>query len=195
MSVERRHRRPACFRRHLAIAMAGVCVVGLGCGGRQSTAERLEQAYQDSGLKRVATYPLAGIVTVDNEPPVAKSQRSAFVVVAYDTATPDTAAGANAFVFVRPDGSFEFPGLPTGKYVMLFADLEYTPKRRFYGADALHNLYNDPEINAKKPQFVVDHQAPGKTDYAFNLSVAGEAPPAAPGPKALVGSKRGGGKK
>jgi hypothetical protein len=43
-------------------------------------------------------------------------------------------------------------------------------------------------VNSKKPEFLIDHQAPGKTDYTFNLSVAGETPPAASGPKAFVGS-------
>jgi hypothetical protein len=182
-----------CIRRWsmlTGIVAAWLSAAVVGCDHRQSTAERIERAYQDLGLKPVATYPFAGKVTVDTEPPVAKSERSAFVVVAYDTVKPDAPAGSNAFVFLRPNGSFEFPGLPPGKYVLLFADLEYTMKRGFYGTDALHNLYNDPDFNGKKPQFVIEHQAPGKTDYEFNLTVAGETPPAAPGAKALVGVSR-----
>jgi hypothetical protein len=72
--------------------------------------------------------------------------------------------------------------------VMLFAQLGYNPRMGFFGADGLKNLYNDPDVNSKKPEFVIDHRAHGKTDYSFNLSVAGETPPAAPGPKAFVGS-------
>ena len=74
---------------------------------------------------------------------------------------------------------------------MLFAQLIYDPRMGFFGPDGLKNLYNDPEINSKKPEFLIDHQAPGKTDYTFNLSVAGGTPPEAPGPKAFVGSGRG----
>jgi len=145
-----------------------------------------------TGLKPLVVYPLAGKVTVDHELPAATSQRSVFVVVAYDASKPVAPAAGNAFVTARTDGSFEFPdgGLSPGKYVILFAELGYR-KRAYYGNDALKNLYNDPEVNAKKPEFVIDHQAPGKTGYEFNLSVAGETPPAAPGPKALVGSQSG----
>jgi hypothetical protein len=71
---------------------------------------------------------------------------------------------------------------------MLFAQLSHNPRMSFFGPDGLNNLYNDPDVNSKKPEFLIDHQAPGKTDYTFNLSVAGETPPAAPGPKAFVGS-------
>jgi hypothetical protein len=169
------------------IVAACISAAAVGCDHRQSTAERLEQAYQDSGLKPVASYPLAGKVMVDNLPPV-QSPESRLVVVAYNTARSNVPARQNPFVFITHDGSFEFKELPPGKYVMLFAQLGYAERMRgFYGSDALHNLYNDPDVNGKKPQFVIEHQAPGKTDYEFNLTVAGETPPAAPGPRALVG--------
>jgi hypothetical protein len=41
-------------------------------------------------------------------------------------------------------------------------------------------------VNGKKEQFTINHQGPGKTDYSFNLSVAGETPVANAGPKALT---------
>ncbi len=133
-------------------------------------------------------YPLGGTITVDNEPPVAKSETARLVAVAYNTAKPDAKAKSNAYAFVKSDGSFELPPLPTGKYVMLFAQLGHNPRIGFFGPDTLKNLYNDPDVNSKKPEFLIEHQAPGKLDYTFNLSVAGETPPAAPGPKAFVGS-------
>ena len=136
-----------------------------------------------------AVYPLGGKITVDNEPPVAKSETARLVAIAYDAAKPDTKARSNARAFIKPDGSFELPPLPPGKYVMLFAQLRYNPRMGFFGPDGLKNLYNDPDVNSKKPEFLIDHQAPGKTDYTFNLSVAGENPPSAPGPKAFVGSE------
>jgi hypothetical protein len=170
------------------IVAACISAAALGCDHRQSPAERLERAYQESGLKPVATYPLAGRVMVDNQAAV-QSPQSRLVVVAYNTAKPHAPARQSPFVIIRPDdGSFEFKGLPPGEYVMLFAQLGYLEQTRgFYGTDALHNLYNDPDVNGKKPQFVIEHQAPGKTDYEFDLAVAGERPPAAPGAKALVG--------
>jgi hypothetical protein len=159
-----------------------------GCEGRQSTAQRLEEAYKSAGMDPVTVYPLGGTITVDNEPPVAKSETARLVAIAYDAARPDAKAKTNAHAFLKWDGSFELPPLPPGKYVMLFAQLGHNPRMGFFGPDGLKNLYNDPDVNSKKPEFLIDHQAPGKTDYTFNLSVAGETPPAAPGPKAFVGS-------
>jgi hypothetical protein len=167
-------------------------VLPFGCEGRQSTAERLEHAYKSAGMDPATVSPLGGTITVDNQPPVAKSQTERLVAIAYDAAKPDVKAKGSARAFVKPDGSFELPPLPPGKYVMLFAQLGYNPRIGFIGPDGLKNLYNDPDINAKKPEFLLDHQAPGRTDYTFNLSVAGETPPAAPGPKAFVGSGPGG---
>jgi hypothetical protein len=170
------------------VAATLILLVSFGCEGRQSTAQRLEKAYESAGMDPVKAYPLGGRITVDNEPPVAKSETTRLVAIAYDAATTDVKAKSNARAFVKPDGSFELPALPPGKYVMLFAQLGYNPRMGFVGADGLKNLYNDPDVNSKKAEFLIDHQAPGKTDYTFNLSVAGETPPAAPGPKAFVGS-------
>jgi hypothetical protein len=170
------------------VAATLIFILSLGCEGRQSTAERLENAYKSAGMDPVAVYPLGGKITIDNEPPVAKSETARFVAIAYDAAKLDFKAKDNARAFVKPDGSFELPPLAPGKYVILFAQLGYNPRMGFLGPDGLKNLYNDPDVNSRKPEFLVDHQAPGKTGYTFNLSVAGETPPAAPGPKAFVGS-------
>ena len=141
-------------------------------------------------MEPVPAYPLGGKLTVDNGPPEAKSELTRVVAIAYDAGKSDAKSNNDARVFVNADGSFELPLLPPGKYVMLFAQLSHKPRIGFFGADGLKNLYNDPDVNSKKPEFVIDHQAPGKTDYTFNLSVAGETPPAAPGPKAFIGSAR-----
>jgi hypothetical protein len=165
-----------------------IFLVPFGCDGRRSTAQRLENAYKSAGMDPVTVYPLGGKITIDNEPPVAKAETARLVAIAYDSAKADVKAKDNARAFVKPDGSFELPPLAPGKYVILFAQLGYNPRMGFIGPDGLKNLYNDPDVNSKKPEFLIDHQAPGKTDYTFNLSVAGETPPAAPGPKAFVGS-------
>jgi hypothetical protein len=190
MSVRHRpgHHLPS-VRRLLGIALASLGVVAVGCNTSPSTNQRLADAYQESGIKPVPLFPLAGKVTIDNEAPTPKAPAS-LLIVAYDVSKPDSRAAEHAFGGAAPDGSFEFPGgLPPGKYVMLFAELQSRHIKGFRGADGLHNLYNDPEVNANKPEFVIDHQAPGKTDYKFNLTVAGETPPAAPGPKALVSAQ------
>ena len=170
------------------LAVTLIFILSFGCEGRQSTAQRLEKAYKSAGMEPATVYPLGGKITVDNEAPVAKSETARVVAIAYDAAKPDLKANSNASAFVKSDGSFELPPLPPGKYVMLFAQLVHNPRMGFFGPDGLKNLYNDPDVNAKKSEFVVDHQAPGKTDYTFHLSVAGETPPEAPGPKAFVGA-------
>jgi hypothetical protein len=170
------------------VAATLIFILSFGCDGRQSTAQRVENAYKSAGMEPTTAYPLGGKITVDNVPPDAKSGTARLVAIAYDAAKTDVKANSNARAFVKPDGSFELQPLPPGKYVMLFAQLGYNPRMGFFGADGLKNLYNDPDVNSKKPEFVIDHRAHGKTDYSFNLSVAGETPPAAPGPKAFVGS-------
>jgi len=171
-----------------SVAATLVFIAPFGCEGRQSTAQRLEKAYESAGMNPVTAYPFGGKITVDNETPAAKSETGRLVAIAYDAAKLDAKANSSATAFVKPDGSFELPPLPPGKYVMLFAQLGYNPRMGFFGTDGLKNLYSDPDVSSKKPEFLIDHQAPGKTDYTFNLSVAGETPPAAPGPKAFVGS-------
>jgi hypothetical protein len=170
------------------VAATLIFLVACGCGGRESTAQRIEKAYESAGMSPVTAYSLGGKVTIDNEPPAAKPETARLVAIAYDAAKPDAKANSSATALVKPDGSFEFPLLTPGKYVMLFAQLGYNPRMGFLGSDGLKNLYSDPDVNSKKPEFLVDHRAPGRTDYAFNLSVAGETPPTVPGPKTFVGS-------
>jgi hypothetical protein len=176
------------FNLRWCVAATLLFLVPFGCEGRQSTAQRLENAYKSAGMDPVTVYPLGGKITIDNESPVAKSETTRLVAIAFEGAKADVTAKDNARAFVKPDGSFEFPPLAPGKYVILFAQLGYNPRMGFIGPDGLKNLYNDPDVNSKKPEFLIDHQSPGKMNYAFNLSVAGETPPAAPGPKAFVGS-------
>lgn len=63
-------------------------------------------------------------------------------------------------------------GVKTGTYVVTFAQPKLVGERR-RGPDALENLYNDPDKNAQVPEFKIDHQAPEKKDYVFDLKVAG----------------------
>jgi hypothetical protein len=81
-------------------------------------------------------------------------------------------------------------GVPVGKYVVEFVQLHLPRQRQrqgggvarnYVGPDKLNNLYNDPERNKDNPEFMVDVADPGRTDYQFNLSVAGKDPIKTPG--------------
>jgi hypothetical protein len=187
MSVRRRRQLLPVFGSNVGIAAAcACCLIAAGCT-KQSTADRIKQAAESTGIKPLTVFPLAGSVTVDNQPPVLKSKRSVLIVMAYDPSKPDPPARNQRYVTARPDGSFDFgEGLPPGKYVMLFAQLENNKRKGIGGSDALRNLYNDPDVNAKKENFTINHQEPGKTNYEFNLNVAGETAPAQHGPMALT---------
>jgi hypothetical protein len=178
------------FLRAAAVAMsAGVLVLtAVGCSHVASTEERLEAELKRSGMKRGELYPFAGQVTVDGQPLAARSSRHAIIILAYDSSKPDLAAKARPFVAVKPDGTFEFPdgGLPPGSYVLTFAALQHNKKKGWHGPDQLKNLYSDPDVNSKKTEFKIEHQSPGKTDYAFDLPLAGQEGVTAPGPKAIT---------
>jgi hypothetical protein len=168
-------------------AAAAVCLfAAAGCTNTPSAAQRLDEAYKASGMKRVTVFPLGGTVTIDNEPPTFKNRRTVLVVMAYDASKPDAPA-SGAYVPVKADGAFEFPdgGLTPGKYVLLFAVLDRRKKQGMEGPDLLKNLYNDPDVNGKKEGFTINLEASGKTDCQFNLSVTGESAKP-PGPKALT---------
>jgi hypothetical protein len=179
----------AAIRRVAAIGAACACLAAAGCNKQTSTEGRIKQASEEAHLTSVTLYPFAGRVTIDNQTPSLKIRREALVVMAYDASKPDASAEQQPFAVARDDGSFDFPagGLPAGRYVMLFAALDRkTKKKSTRVADGLNNLFNDPDVNGKKSEFTINHEAPGKTDYLFNLNVSGETPRAQPGPKALT---------
>jgi hypothetical protein len=94
------------------------------------------------------------------------------------------------FVECTPTGEFSFStygtsdGVPAGKYVITVGQYLYTKKAGYSGPDGFKNLYNDPDKNAKNPEFAIDHQSPGKTDYLLNLNLAGQEA-ATPGPNSI----------
>jgi hypothetical protein len=129
-------------------------------------------------------YPLAGKLTIDGQPP----GKDGTVIVMLDG---PTVVGKIEpyYAYCRPDGSFEFQGgHSAGRFVITIAWLRERKGvewAEFLGPDRLKNLYNDPDRNAKRPEFVIRHEAPGKTNYRFNLKVAGERP-VQPGPNAVT---------
>jgi len=174
-------------------AWVGLALLAMGCnGGTQSASQALEHVYKENPqLKRLDLAKFAGRVTVDGQPPAA---RTAILVILNDAKKPwpDQSKTIQNFTVCLPDGAFQFStslggdGTLAGSYVVTFAQLHPKGKRGLFPPDELKNLYNDPEINAKKPEFLVELTPPGKTDYEFNLKVAGEEPITKPGPHAVT---------
>jgi hypothetical protein len=182
------------FRSLQAISLcAWVGSLAAGCGGTSSADQALDQQLKASDATREVVASFAGKVTVDGQPPAPGSKES-LVVILYDPAHPSTPEKPPRFTFCGKEGRFEFhtylrgDGVPVGSYVVLFAQLKTGGRGSpgFKPPDALKNLYNDPEKNALVPELKIDHTAPGRTDYAFDLAVAGKDPIAEPGPKAIT---------
>jgi hypothetical protein len=175
-------------RIRLVAALAGFLAVGCGSGAD----EALNKSLKDAGVSRDAVYPFAGKVTIDRDPP--KLERGYWlVVVLNDPEKLDTPTIRKLHVEANEKGEFRFTtygqndGIRPGKYIVTFGVYK---RQRILGLippDQLHNLYNDPDENAKNPEYVVDHKAPGNKNYEFNLAVSNKEPVAEPGPHALNG--------
>ncbi len=161
---------------------AAICSLVLaGCG---RSVDREEQAYRDTGLARVPVGQVSGVVTVDGAAPAPFT-----LVMLADPLKPDAAVlrttcdSEGRFAFTSYDSG---DGVPPGKYVVLFAQFNVgRPLGTFEPPDLMKNLYNDPDKNASKPEFQITVELPGRTDYRFDLTVAGE-PPGAPGLHAVT---------
>jgi hypothetical protein len=173
------------------LATVGACAIfaTVGCS-KPADHESLEAMLKQSGDDRSSLYPLAGKVTIDGQPAhYAKPQR--LVMMLYDPTQPDLPPFKRPCKDVSAEGTFAFgtytkaDGLPAGKFIVTFAVLEVT-NRGLLGPDQLNNLYNDPDQNAKIPEFNIVHEAPGKEDYVFDLKLAGQPPRGAAGPRALT---------
>ncbi len=165
-----------------------------GCSRHKSDAEAVDQFFQNNPkAKRQAIGKFAGHVSIDGMPPD-KAAGQLFVLL-NDAEHPVRLPPR--FVAVHEDGTFAFTtyldsdGVPVGKYVIEFAQLKLprggrgraaSGVARMYGQpDGLKNLYNDPEKNLNDPNLVVTVESPGRTDYEFNLQVAGKDAAASPG--------------
>jgi hypothetical protein len=173
----------------LTVVVAGALFALAGCG-KSSDKASLEALLKESGDNRDRVYPLAGRVTIDGQPAhFVKPQR--LVMMLYDPSRPDLPPFKRPCKDVSAEGTFAFgtytkaDGLPPGKFVVAFAVLEVT-NRGLLGPDQLNNLYNDPERNEQFPEFHIDHQAPGREDYVFDLKLAGKEAVRVAGPKALT---------
>jgi hypothetical protein len=166
-------------------------LVAVGCTHQPSADEATDAALKAQGLTRLAVYPLAGKVTIDGQVPQLTTSKSKLIVMLNDPKKPDVPALERRYQVCDPQGGFAFTtyakddGVPPGKFVVTIAVLEFSKKHGYLGPDQLKNLYNDPDKNSQVTQFSIDHQSPGKSDYLFNLEVAGKEA-ATPGPKALT---------
>ncbi len=178
-------------KRALIVALALLITLG-GCSQRQSADEALNKALANAGQGRERVYPLAGRLTIDGQKPRFDKPPNKIVVMLHDCGNPDIPVGERPYVLADPEGRFAFhtyfdgDGVKPGKYVLTFAVLRKKGKLGLVGPDRLKNLYNDPDENAKVAELNIDHHAPGKTDYVFDLQVAGREPISNPGSKALV---------
>jgi hypothetical protein len=169
-----------------------------GCGPK--TAEQaLEQAFNDNPkATRVEVVKFEGRVTVDGEVPN-KPGTKLFIILNDPKHPQDPEKRPKLIGGVDADGNFFFStnaahdGVESGSYVVTFVQLHH-PQALFgqrggelyKPPDELKNLYNDPEKNAADPQFNVEIKSPGRTDWYFNLAVAGKDANPAPGPHAIT---------
>ena len=191
--------RPLAHRAPLLLSLSALFTLATalaGCSGRSSSEQSREEFYKQN--PEIAAHKLqigkcSGHVTVDGQPP---PEGECLFVILMNPDKPETGAKTNTIC--DTDGHFEFKtyekgdGVPVGKYVAVFVALKRqkvkarAPVVKFIGPDALNNLYNDPEKNKDNPTFVVDVTKPGRTDYEFELKVAGQTPVASPGKFAVT---------
>jgi hypothetical protein len=165
----------------VAGSIALLCIVAAGCSSRSADA-RIDAALAQTGSSRELVFPLSGKITVDGltYAPAKKSRR--LVVKLYGRADSEQSAEPAAITECKADGSFAFEtlregdGVKPGDYVITFADLIFRRKDGYREPDGFNNLYSDPRRNVAHPEFKIYHRAPGRTDYEFDLQVAGEIP-------------------
>jgi hypothetical protein len=173
----------------LAAGLSLLCLAG--CSRRLTGDQAVDRALAAAGQHRLTVYPLAGTITVDGAPPNLK-KGEVIVVMLNDPAKPDLPLEKRPHVQVGRPGKFAFhtyearDGIPPGTFIVTFAQLEMDRKKGYVGPDRLHNLFNDAERNLKEyAEFRIEHEAPGKTDYAFDLVTVGR-PTADASPHALT---------
>jgi|HubBroStandDraft_6_1064221.scaffolds.fasta_scaffold77633_1 hypothetical protein len=160
-----------------------------GCTGSSHGAREDELQQAAKGAKQKPVAKVAGHVSIDGQPP--DKDTKLFVILNDPAHLAIPKEGPAYLASCDPDGNFTFTsylhgdGVPPGKYVVTFAQL-HVPKtggprsmgrmiaREYVGPDGLKNLYSDPEKNKNEKDFNIEVAEPGKSDYEFNLSIAGK---------------------
>jgi hypothetical protein len=186
-------------RRRLAGSVHGtaflfvIAAICSGCpSGRPSETQQLDEYFkQNPKAKRETVAKFSGHVSVDGQPP-AKDKKLFVILNDPDHLERPSKQPPAHFAACDAEGNFEFTtylkgdGAPVGKYVLTFVQL-HTPKagsgphpmgmpnftKKYVGPDDLKNLYSDPEKNKADSTLLVDVKS-GKSDYDFNLAVAGK---------------------
>jgi hypothetical protein len=176
----------------LGLFLTATALVLAGCSGQQTAEEALAKSFSEAGIQKEAVFPLAGHLSVDGAPP-ANDGRYPVIVVLIERGKTAEAAEPPRFVECDPDGRFSFitydrdDGVKPSHYVVAVAKLRRAGPRRYTGPDQFHNRYNDPDKNAREAEFQIEHQAPGRTDYDLQLTIAGAEPIETPGPHSITG--------
>jgi hypothetical protein len=174
------------------VSLVFLALTVAGCTRTQSADQALAKAYAATGGQREEVAKVSGTVTIDGQPP-GDTGPMRTIVVLYDSHKPDASRKAPLYAVCDEDGHFEFTtygkgdGVPPGSYVMLFAQLRMSTwgEMGYNPPDAFKNEYNDPDKNEKTPEFKIDVALPGKTDYQFDLKIAGKEA-GSPGPHAVT---------
>jgi|HubBroStandDraft_6_1064221.scaffolds.fasta_scaffold80982_2 hypothetical protein len=175
------------------IVVSALCALGLvngGCSSHQSSQQALDAQLKSLHTEKANLGKFAGRVTIDGSPPQVERGKK-LIVILYDQANKDKSKSP-IFSSCNADGSFAFysysanDGVPVGTYVVLFAELTASRSKGLTQPDGLKNLYNDPDKNMQDKDLVVSVTQPGRTDYSFNLDIAGKDPVTAPGPNAVT---------
>jgi hypothetical protein len=169
-------------------ACAAFALVAAGCGqSSQSADQALNDRLRDSNSQRGQIAKFSGTVNIDHLPPALKSDE-ALMIMLYDSKNPPPAKQLPLAARVTNDGHFEFTtysrgdGVQVGSYKVLFAAFKVNPLRGGSNSpDVLKNLYNDPDTS----QFNVEITVPGKTDWTFDLEIAGKEANTTPGARAI----------
>jgi hypothetical protein len=187
--------------RSLGWLLASLVAVSALPGCNRTDGPRADQIEQVKNLpNKVPVAKFAGHVSVDGQPP---SQEGTLFVILNDPQ--HLVPGGKTYTNCDEQGNFAFTtyltgdGAPTGKYVVTFVQLHLGGaadrgsrlvrphgmpgmlSQDYVGPDGLKNLYSDPEKNKDNPKFVVEIAEPGRADYDFNLTVAGNEPVKTPG--------------
>jgi hypothetical protein len=166
--------------RRLLAALAALSLLPAGCSKTQSTQEAVDAQLKALNTTKANLARFAGKVTIDGQPPTV-NRGQVLLVILYDQKDPEKNKAPLSTV-CKKDGSFEFyryvagDGVPVGSYVVLFAELKQSRAKGLIQPDGLKNLYDDPDKNAQNKDFVAEVAPPGRTDYDFNLDVAGKEP-------------------
>jgi hypothetical protein len=181
-------RAPACLW-FVVVSLVAASVFSGCTGGSHGTRED-EQQQAAKGFKQAPVAKMAGHVSIDGQPP--EKETTLFVILNDPQHLTLPKTGPAHFAECDAEGNFAFTsylkgdGVPLGKYVVTFAQLRLPSaagrhpmgrgnfKREYIGPDGMKNLYNDPEKNKNEKDFNIEVVEPGKTDYEFNLSVAGK---------------------